>query len=818
MSIKDCYATSLEELKYFDHDALLDYTQRVLARADEIDNKRGMKAIEQAMKEINDEKNASYFWDMQAMANDAEKLTDASDKVRKGQATLMSVMIKRNENLADNAEAQIQFKRDMYFKKVYGESTREQQKYLQNPDNQLRIAAVVDGGKATNPYDEFWAKTLMQYKNLRNADLVVENALALERLNDDRFLKQVHRQDRLISGNTSAAKAAIDANYGKHLRETDARTFWREKIKKRLDIEKTFQFTHAADELGNIDMRTVDKIIDNIYDDITTGESNVETTSSAVNDRQALSRKGRLFFHWKSFTDQLEYNKEFGTGNLFTMIQADINSSAHKSGIAKVMGTSPNDFFNGLRKVQLEKDFEKRKSKTGRLKNNLWLRQADINFNTLKGADQQIQNPTLANITDNANSIISMSRLGLVTLRSFSDVGFQTAFHVKQGENPFIGMFHIVRQAFDRYSDEETKAIAKSMKIMVDTQLGYAGRWSDQTAASDIVTKATGGFFKVVGLEALDRGSKMGSMTLMSRRLYQLRNKSWSELPKARRVFLQKFISAPEWEAMRTVKPPIKAMTYENMKNVTDDNLRELKSLNPKKSFNDLRNDLARKVFSMHSVASENAVMNPLVWERGMVNRAFAKGTPGGVATSIVGQFTKFSVAWVDRAVQHGWQDTGAAGTRVSWATTMLLMGAPFGILGDMLTHLAQGQFYNVYDAYMGSNDYDKDQMILNMLASTIGMYTGILEPRSQDANMGLSLLASPGTRFIGYGLAAAASAINYGIHRNPKDLKRMKKDFYKMASQMLPLQNIPILSPLINQVIGQKTYQDKGSTQFFGS
>ena len=50
--------------------------------------------------------------------------------------------------------------------------------------------------------------------------------------------------------------------------------------------------------MGLLLMEMVNESIDNIYEDITTGKSDLFTKSEVVNDREALKRKSKMFFVW----------------------------------------------------------------------------------------------------------------------------------------------------------------------------------------------------------------------------------------------------------------------------------------------------------------------------------------------------------------------------------------------------------------------------------------------------------------------------------------------------------------------------------------
>ena len=88
---------------------------------------------------------------------------------------------------------------------------------------------------------------------------------------------------------------------------------------------------------GNIDTAEADKILNRVFDNITTGRSQIFTRSVVANDAEAVARKSRMFFKWKDLRSQLEYNtRKYGKGNLFNMLMSDAQSTANKIGVAKM--------------------------------------------------------------------------------------------------------------------------------------------------------------------------------------------------------------------------------------------------------------------------------------------------------------------------------------------------------------------------------------------------------------------------------------------------------------------------------------------------
>ena len=85
-----------------------------------------------------------------------------------------------------------------------------------------------------------------------------------------------------------------------------------------------------------------------------------------------------------------------------------------------------------------------------------------------------------------------------------------------------------------------------------------------------------------------------------------------------------------------------------------------------------------------------------------------------------------------------------------------------------------------------------------------------MLDPKHLNSDMVLSLLGSPSIRMLGNELATAASLAT-------GDPKAALKHFTDTMKYVLPIQNTPIISPLIREVMGEKGHLEPGQKHLFG-
>src|ERR1700733_13459751 len=102
---KDCLDEALTALKDFSKEELKEYAFNVFEKAKQYTNMSNMRAFEEAMNEINDERLKSYFESAMTAANNASKIEYQATKIQNKKATVQNILVKRHENLGDNVVA-----------------------------------------------------------------------------------------------------------------------------------------------------------------------------------------------------------------------------------------------------------------------------------------------------------------------------------------------------------------------------------------------------------------------------------------------------------------------------------------------------------------------------------------------------------------------------------------------------------------------------------------------------------------------------------------------------------------------------------------
>jgi hypothetical protein len=793
----ECIKEAFEALKFFSKEELEEYVQDVFERAKSIDNLKNAKALDKAIKEVNEEKFKSLFEDATVKANNVMKFDRNAKSIKNGKVNMRGLLASRGKFLAQNISNAQKAELEKMINYVLGDMSHEEVEHFSSGQFDEVISDIHDGKKIDDPVSQKIADKLKDYFTYRNAQLILSNAMRFDEINEDRLFRAVHDQQKIINANKSLRKIAVERVTKKYSLEGNKER-WVNFAKKYLDLEKTFSKTKAKDLDGNLNMPEVDNIMRRIFDNITTGRSQIFTRSVVANDREAIAKKSRMFFKWKDLRSQLEYNREYGKGNLFGMLMSDAQATANKIGVAKMWGDNPYSMYNDLRKVQ--DDVKPGLGST-------WWRNTDNYFKAVMGLDKASVSPTVTNFMANLRTIATMARLPFITVDSISDIGYIASFAQRMGIDYSRAYMNQMSHIFDKFPNEERIRIAKLFKTQVDSHLGYLGRWSEINNANDLLSKISTKFFKANMLEGFDRGNKVGMMHLMAQHLFENSKTKYADLKPELQRWVGKFMDEKEWDLLRG-KNQNKLFTTENVDNLSNDEIKSHWEGGAKDlPLSEVRDDLYRKVHSMFVVASENSVLSPTEFERAFLLQGQSPGTAPGEMLRLFTHFKMYTLAYVDRVLIQGWKEADSVSQKLKWATSMLMGTIPLSVMSIYFHNLAQGL---TMPKLSEMNVPEREKYLLSILAPSLAIFSGMLDARNQNSSMIWSLLGSPSTSLIGNAMAAPF-ALATG------DPKRAGKSLMKAANYIFPIQTTPIISPMIRQAMGDEAHLEPGQSHIFG-
>ena len=573
-----------------------------------------------------------------------------------------------------------------------------------------------------------------------------------------------------------------------------AKNKWIETVKKRFDLIHS----DAVDIHGNVDEEKLNEILGDMYDNITTNKSDVMTRSEVVNDRQAIQNRSRRRLQPKSMRDFVEYNNEYGQGNLYGAMVMDMQTSANKIGAARMLGDSPLNAYLDLRAAQQETNPE-------------WgggnFHRADLYFNEVMSSNKAAVSPTVAAIDANIRTLTSMARLPLIALRSIPDLANMATFGMNHGYNYFSAWGEHLKGLFDLYHPDDRKFIAKMYSNMFRQHLGYMGRVADASNSSEVMNKISTAFFKWNGLHRFDMGNKMSGIYVACKGLGNHARKSFDALPLATKNWVARFLEPSEWELLRG-KGQHGLFTVDNVNALTEKEIRDFYNAgNKDKPLHEVRNDLYRKVHAMAQIASENMVLNPGEFEKAFLLGGTKPGSPGGVLLRQLSQFKMYSLSFVDKVLIQGYKTADASQQKLAWATATLIGAMPLSYAMLWLENMAFGK---TMPDISRMNNVQRAKFLLELSQPGLALFSGILDPRHQNSDMILNLLGSPSIRLLGNAMATFVSAAE-------GDLKAAGKHFRDTMSYIVPLKTTPVLTPYINEIMGDKGHLEPGQHHLYG-
>lgn len=794
---KDCIDEALRALKDFSAEELKQYTHDVFEKARSYPNISNAAAFEKAMGEINDSRMRSYFESAMTAANNASKIEANTNKIRNGKADAQDIFVKLHRNQADNVVSAQSAAREELEAPVFNAISREETEYLASGNNDLEIAAAYDGRKVGNKFAnsiaDLWKKV---YFPLRNSNLITSNAMPFEHINEDRSFRNIHDPNKMMLGGSSAAE---EAQSPRKYSTGNAKERWISWVRKHFDLVHS----DAVDLDGKVDEAREHEIIGDMYENITTGKSDILTRSLVVNDRVAIQNRTRRRLQPKSMLDFTLYNREYGQGNLVNAMLIDMQSSANKIGMARTLGDSPLAAYMDIKNAQQEFD----------PKGRAWWHQADLYFQEIMGTNKTAVSPTLAAIDANLRAATAIARLPLVTLRSLPDINFMANFAMTHGVNYFEAWGTHIKNIFDLYPSEDRKYLAKAYGSMFRQQLGYLARYGETSNTSEKLNKISTAFFKINGLHAFDNANKMSGLELVSRGLGRNSTRSYKNLPLATKNWVDKFMEPHEWEALRG-KTQRKMFTVDNVNALTEGEVKDLyKQSEQIRPLSEYRNDLYRRVHAMAQIATENMVLNPGSFERAFMLQGTKPGTPLGVLLRQISHFKTYTLGYIDKVLIQGYKRADANQQKLAWAVSTLVGAMPltYGVM--MMENLAMGK--SMPDVSKMSPG-QAEKFLLELSQSGLALFSGILDPRHQNSDMITSLLGSPSIRLLSNALATAASIIT----TNPLNKKNLQKDLKHLMdtlSYLTPIKTTPVLTPMLNQAMGEKGYVEPGQKHYFG-
>ena len=374
---------------------------------------------------------------------------------------------------------------------------------------------------------------------------VVEDADIMRFADDWRKVTENIRQEFNAKGGSISKneKWLLPQNHDARAIEKMGLETWRNRIAPLLDRNQMLDDSGKA-----LDDKSFIEGLDYTFETITSGGLNKAKDFTVPMLGKKLSRKGseRRFLYFKNADSWLQYQKEFGKGDIFTTLTDHIEMKANDIAMMEIFGTSPESTFKAL-----QGQIEKTKKFTGRQK---FMAQAQ--YNVVSGKINQGEMTGVADFFQSTRNILTASLLGKAFISALSDVGF-SGMTARYNNIPSAKVF--ARQAsLLNPAKEADRIVAVKMGLIADAWLGRAhgsNRYSD-IYGNGVTAKAA---------EAVMRGSLLSPWTDAGRKAFGMEyaslladnfGKAIGELePATQRAFESYGIDSSLWDTFRKTKP-----------------------------------------------------------------------------------------------------------------------------------------------------------------------------------------------------------------------------------------------------------------------
>jgi hypothetical protein len=575
----------------------------------------------------------------------------------------------------------------------------------------------------------------------------------------------------------------------------DNRVAWREYTRERLDLKRSFP--EVADIIK------VNKILDDIYDSLMTGDHMKHGgTNSVYGTRNVTNRlNSSRVLHFKDAVARHEYDIMFGEPSLKDSVTSVISNSARNIALMQVLGTNP--------QLTLEKILsllrKKYKSSDPELNKQLVFKTFKNEFAELDGSINAIGNNTMAKVGMFIRVLQSTGKLGFAGIASASDLAQYMTTTNFQGRGLLTGLGEAMNALFKRQDKE-------AMEILGVISNSVIGNMSNKYSSSFDTWGKMGRlqnlFFKYNSLNWWVSSLKSGMTVGLARHYGMLANTVFNSLNIRERNLLKLYsIDEGKWNLLRSIK----TLDVENKRYLTAEGVNELSDEAIKKyvgrslSEREIRNfkkdlELTWRNFlvdqAMHGTPEADASV------RAFMNQGFEKGTGKGETIRFIGQFKQFPITiWkkiIGRELNSYGPDDSKFST-ISGLTSMVILGTMFGYIAMSAKDMLKGRT---------PRDPTNPSTILEALSQGggLGIYGDFLinEIQNEYGNNVFETLLGP-----------TASDLNKlrDIVMNLNDPAKAGKKFVQFAENNVPFLNLYYTKAAYDYLIGYqiKEFLDPG-------
>lgn len=464
---------------------------------------------------------------------------------------------------------------------------------------------------------------------------------------------------------------------------------WVDSILPKLDRVKTFGDAKISDIKAK-------EILRDVYGNLASGDHmKVKYEPPALSHQRPSSNIGgsiskERLLHFKTVEDTMDYNTQFGRGNLRENVVDTLVGLSKKTALMEVLGPNPQEIIDRVY-ARLRDDLG------SEAKIKLAEKRATIDklMATIDGSASVPGNATAAKWWQIFRHIQSMARLGGAVVSALSDIPLAASELRYQGQGVLSPYHHAVVGAFNNIPRGSRRELASMLGIYNDGAIhSLTDRFSGEQDFSGKAGRAMVTFFKVSGLTDWTDRMRINISLAMSHRLGFVSDLEYSALDDDLKRTLGLFnIEEKEWSVLR------KAIDDEGDKKfVTPEAVSRLSDSDMKKAFPNLdpdaaRQDLADKLRSYFIDRTNHAVIMPDARTKALLRQGTRPGTVDGEFFRLITQFKAFPFAVLQKTLGrtlYGKEEFGASG--FAELTHMIAMTTAFGYMAMTAKDILKGK------------------------------------------------------------------------------------------------------------------------------
>ena len=600
---------------------------------------------------------------------------------------------------------------------------------------------------------------------------------------DDWITRTVHNTDKMA--NASKRTKIVQDN----------KVAWREYIRERLDLKRSF--SEVADIIK------VNKILDDIYDSLMTGDHLKHGgTNSVYGTRNVANRlNASRVLHFKDAVARHEYDVMFGEPSLKESVISVISNSSKNIALMEVLGTNPQATLEKILSL-LRKKY---KSTNADLTNKLVFKTFKNEFVEIDGSINAIGNETLAKVGMVVRTLQATGKLGFAGISSISDLAQYMGTTNFQGRGLLTGLGEAMNALFKKQDKEAMEVL----EVISNSIIGNMGnKYSSSFETWGKMGKLQNLFFKYNSLNWWISSLKSGMTVGLSRHYGMLVDTAFNSLSIRERNLLKLYgIDDGKWDLLRSIK----TLDVNNKRYLTAEGVNELSDEAIKKyagrslSEREIRNFKKDLEITWRNVLVDQATHGtpePDAAIRAVMNQGLEKGTGMGETIRFIGQFKSFPITIWKKIIGRELNSYGpddSKFSKFSGLTSILILGTMFGYISMSAKDMLRGR---------SPRDPNKLSTILEALSQGggLGIYGDFIinEVQNEYGNNIWETILGP-----------TASDINKirEIVLNLNDPAKAGKKFLQFAENNVPFLNLYYTKAAYDYLIGYqiKEFLDPG-------